>query len=95
LRKLNTLLSNNPDITKFVSVEMAQITAHIGGKYVDLFAIPLTSDFKKFIGSDVDKITISADTAESFGLKVGSEIDIVTSTGEYTDKDPSNLEKMS
>ncbi len=86
VEKINTLLSNNPDITKFASVEMAQITAHIDGKYMDLFAIPLTSEFKKFIGSDVNKITISADTARSFGLKVGSEIDIVTSTGEYTVK---------
>ena len=83
VEKMNTLLRNNPDIRKFVSVEMAQITAQIGSKYVDLFAIPLTSDFKKFIGSDVNKVTMSADTAKSFGLKVGSEIDIVTSTGEY------------
>jgi len=83
VEKMNTLLRNNPDVTKFVSVEMAQITAQIGSKYVDLFAIPLTSDFKEFIGSDVNKVTISADTARSFGLKVGSEIEIVTSTGEY------------
>ncbi|MGB4262743.1 MAG: FtsX-like permease family protein [Fervidobacterium sp.] len=83
VEKMNTFLNNNPKITKFVPVKLAQITAYIGNKYVDLFAIPLTADFRQFIGKNINKVTISSDTAESLGLSVGSEIEIVTAQGSY------------
>lgn len=43
----------------------------------------LTADFRQFIGKNINKVTISSDTAESLGLSVGSEIEIVTAQGSY------------
>ncbi|MGB9795626.1 FtsX-like permease family protein [Fervidobacterium gondwanense] len=78
LERVTEFLKNYPEIKKFVAVKLASVTAKINGKYVDLFAIATTDELEKFIGKRIDGITISSDTAKSFGIDVGEEIEIIT-----------------
>ncbi|MGC9772477.1 ABC transporter permease [Fervidobacterium islandicum] len=75
---IETLLKEYPQVTKYVPVKLAQITAKINGKYVDLFAIAITKEFEKFVGQKVKPFTLSEDTAKAFGVKIGDQIEIIT-----------------
>lgn len=80
------LLKQYPQVTKYVPVKIAQVTAKIKGKYVDLFAIAINENFEKFLGQNVQPFTISEDTAKAFGINIGDEIEIITAKTSFNIK---------
>lgn len=81
--KVEIALKQFGEVTDFVPVKLAQITAKIGSKYVDMYAIAVSEKFRKYVGKSVEKITISSDTAQAFSLKIGDEIEIISSKGSF------------
>jgi len=76
--RVETLLKKYPQVKKFVPIKLAQVTAKINGKYVDLFAIAITDELKKFVNQEIENYTLSIDTSKSFDVKIGDELEIIT-----------------
>nr|WP_312058393.1 FtsX-like permease family protein [Fervidobacterium pennivorans] len=83
---VESLLKQYPQVKKYVPVKLAQVTARIKGKYVDLFAIAINKNFEKFLGQKVQPFTISEDTAKAFGINIGDEIEIITAKTSFNIK---------
>ncbi|MGC8954468.1 MAG: ABC transporter permease [Fervidobacterium sp.] len=81
--KVENVLKQLSEVEDFCPVKLAQVTAKIGQKYVDLYAISITPEFQNYIKKNIDGVTISYDTAKSFDLKVGDEIEIISAKGTY------------
>jgi len=83
---VESLLKQYPQVKKYVPVKLAQVTAKIKGKYVDLFAIAINKNFEKFLGQKVQPFTISEDTAKAFGINIGDEVEIITAKTSFNIK---------
>lgn len=81
--KIESFLRQFPEIRDFAPVKLAQVTAKIGRKYTDLFAIALTKELKRFANFEENGIILSYDTAKTFNLSVGDQIEIITAKGSY------------
>lgn len=81
--KVEQALKDFSEVKDFTPVKLAQITARINGKYVDLYAVAITKDLENYIGRKIKGITISSDTAKTFKMEIGQEIEIITGKGTY------------
>lgn len=86
VKKVEQALKEFNEVKDFTPVKLAQITARISGKYVDLYAIAVTKDLERYIGRKIKGVTMSTDTAKTFKIEIGQEIEIITAKGIYNVK---------